>query len=217
MWVRMVDSRNAHVILVVKTLGKRSLGMKMTVFWDAAPCNLVEVYRRFRGACCLHHQGLPLPVCHLSWCLIKHKDNFVFSISRLGDTDSVRLLISMPSQVRGSTWQHGCGPEGTMRERERGTHYPTLSVPLPLVHTRSLCPTYTQGAVKLKAPCHLQYLRHQGVTHGCTVGVQHPLSWTVKTAHQALSSYLLCVTLTQTGKSFNSTAESYGFFTIFGI
>jgi hypothetical protein len=24
----------------------------MTVFWDGAPCGLVEVYRRFRGACC---------------------------------------------------------------------------------------------------------------------------------------------------------------------
>jgi hypothetical protein len=31
--------------------------MKMTVFWDVAPCSLVEDYRRFRGACCLHHQG----------------------------------------------------------------------------------------------------------------------------------------------------------------
>jgi hypothetical protein len=29
----------------------------MTVFGDVAPCSLVEVYRRFRGACCLHHQG----------------------------------------------------------------------------------------------------------------------------------------------------------------
>jgi hypothetical protein len=26
--------------------------IKMTVFWDAAPCSLLEVYRRFRGACC---------------------------------------------------------------------------------------------------------------------------------------------------------------------
>jgi hypothetical protein len=25
--------------------------MKMTVFWDVAPCRLVETYRRFRGAC----------------------------------------------------------------------------------------------------------------------------------------------------------------------
>jgi hypothetical protein len=28
----------------------------MKIFWDVAPCSLVEVYRRFRGACCLHHQ-----------------------------------------------------------------------------------------------------------------------------------------------------------------
>jgi hypothetical protein len=28
----------------------------MAVFWVVAPCSLVEVYRRFRGACCLHHQ-----------------------------------------------------------------------------------------------------------------------------------------------------------------
>jgi H+/Cl- antiporter ClcA len=26
------------------------------VLWDAAPCSLVEVYRRFVGACCLHHR-----------------------------------------------------------------------------------------------------------------------------------------------------------------
>jgi hypothetical protein len=28
----------------------------MTAFWDIAPCSLVEVDRRFRGAYCLHHQ-----------------------------------------------------------------------------------------------------------------------------------------------------------------
>jgi hypothetical protein len=28
-----------------------------TVFWSTAPYSLEEVYRRFRGACCLHHQG----------------------------------------------------------------------------------------------------------------------------------------------------------------
>jgi hypothetical protein len=31
--------------------------VKMAVFWVLAPCNLKEVYRRFRGVCCLHHQG----------------------------------------------------------------------------------------------------------------------------------------------------------------
>jgi hypothetical protein len=29
----------------------------MTVFWDFTPCSLVEVYRCFRGAWRLHHQG----------------------------------------------------------------------------------------------------------------------------------------------------------------
>jgi hypothetical protein len=31
--------------------------LKMAVFWVVAPCSLVEVYRRFRGACCRHYQG----------------------------------------------------------------------------------------------------------------------------------------------------------------
>jgi hypothetical protein len=29
---------------------------KMAVFRVVAPCSLVEVYQRFRGPCCLHHQ-----------------------------------------------------------------------------------------------------------------------------------------------------------------
>jgi hypothetical protein len=31
--------------------------IKMTVFMVVAPCSLVEVYRRFRDSCSLHHQG----------------------------------------------------------------------------------------------------------------------------------------------------------------
>jgi hypothetical protein len=31
--------------------------LTIAVFWVVAPCSLVEVYRRFRGTCCLHHQG----------------------------------------------------------------------------------------------------------------------------------------------------------------
>jgi hypothetical protein len=31
--------------------------MKIRAFWDVAPCSLVGVDRRFRGAYCLHHQG----------------------------------------------------------------------------------------------------------------------------------------------------------------
>jgi hypothetical protein len=31
--------------------------VKLTDFWVVTPCSLVEVYRRFSGACCLHHQA----------------------------------------------------------------------------------------------------------------------------------------------------------------
>jgi hypothetical protein len=31
--------------------------MKMSVFRDVGSCSLVEDYRRFRDACCLHHHG----------------------------------------------------------------------------------------------------------------------------------------------------------------
>jgi hypothetical protein len=31
--------------------------MKMDVFWVVAPCSLVEIYWRFRGACCLYPQS----------------------------------------------------------------------------------------------------------------------------------------------------------------
>jgi len=31
--------------------------MKMTAFWDIAPCSLVEVDRRLKGAYYLNHQG----------------------------------------------------------------------------------------------------------------------------------------------------------------
>lgn len=34
--------------------------MKMITFWDTAPCSLLEVYRRFGGEYCLHHQGDPM-------------------------------------------------------------------------------------------------------------------------------------------------------------
>jgi hypothetical protein len=32
-----------------------------TFFWVVAPCGLVEVYRRLRRVCCLHHQGDGIP------------------------------------------------------------------------------------------------------------------------------------------------------------
>jgi hypothetical protein len=34
-----------------------AVSTKMAVFWVVAPSSLVEGYQRFRGPCCLHHQG----------------------------------------------------------------------------------------------------------------------------------------------------------------
>jgi hypothetical protein len=42
------------------------LSMKMTVFWDVAPCTLVEIYWCFRGACCLHLIALMMEVASTS-------------------------------------------------------------------------------------------------------------------------------------------------------
>jgi hypothetical protein len=43
--------------------------MKMAVFWIVAPCSLVEVYRHFIGACCVHHQGTsPWYFYQTTWC-----------------------------------------------------------------------------------------------------------------------------------------------------
>jgi hypothetical protein len=46
----------------------------MAVFWVAAPCGLVEVYQRFRGPCCLHHQGdeshMPITIAARSWLVV---------------------------------------------------------------------------------------------------------------------------------------------------
>jgi hypothetical protein len=43
------SDNNIPIFVVVFTI------VKMAVFWDVVLCSLVEVYRRFRGACCLHH------------------------------------------------------------------------------------------------------------------------------------------------------------------
>jgi hypothetical protein len=51
--------------------GVMAVTMKITVFWDVTPCNLVDIYR-FRLTCCLHHQGrrvsLAFLLCHKDGC-----------------------------------------------------------------------------------------------------------------------------------------------------
>jgi hypothetical protein len=49
------DKLLTHMIMVISVRYQvlTAASLKITVFWDS----LVEVYRRFRGAYCLHHQG----------------------------------------------------------------------------------------------------------------------------------------------------------------
>jgi hypothetical protein len=58
-------NRKLEVIIILWGLENYQVGFevltavctKMAVFWVLAPCGLVEVSQRFRGPCCLHHQG----------------------------------------------------------------------------------------------------------------------------------------------------------------
>jgi hypothetical protein len=59
--------------------------MKMGVFWAVVPCELVEAYRRFRGACCLDHchNDLTLPIYTTDIDLLS--DNVVITIMSIRD------------------------------------------------------------------------------------------------------------------------------------
>jgi hypothetical protein len=46
--------QTATLLVIVRFQVLTAASMKMTVFWDVAPCSLVEIYRRFRGAYCLY-------------------------------------------------------------------------------------------------------------------------------------------------------------------
>jgi hypothetical protein len=51
-------SNNKQLVYKVGFEVLTAASMKMAVFWVVAPCSLVEVYQRFRGTCCLHHQDV---------------------------------------------------------------------------------------------------------------------------------------------------------------
>jgi hypothetical protein len=53
--VIVFSSRESFKFYMLVT--RRTVDLKMTVFWGVAPCSLVEIDRHFRGAYCLYHQG----------------------------------------------------------------------------------------------------------------------------------------------------------------
>jgi hypothetical protein len=62
--------------------------MKFRVFWDVAPCSHVEVDQRFRGAYCLHDQGLVHPPDDGGSTHLKMSDNFNVTTWRYLPKDS---------------------------------------------------------------------------------------------------------------------------------
>jgi hypothetical protein len=61
--------------------------MKMAVFWVVAPYGLAEIYRRFRGSCCLIRQGIALDIVRIPFRPVHRLSVFLKSftlfISRL--------------------------------------------------------------------------------------------------------------------------------------
>jgi hypothetical protein len=65
--------------------------MKMAVFWVVAQCSLVEVYQRFRGPCCLHHQGDDRVRLH--GATTQNRAISLFCVS--SDSESMTLSLSL--------------------------------------------------------------------------------------------------------------------------
>jgi hypothetical protein len=75
--------------------------MKMSIFWVLAPCSLVEVYRRVRGASCLHHQD------YVSWS---------------ADEDSIEAQCDI-LPTKSSTLTHVCQAVTESDDEPRVTHF----------------------------------------------------------------------------------------------
>jgi hypothetical protein len=63
--------------------------MKVAVFWVVAPCSLLEVYRRFRSACCLHYIATMMEAASTSETSV----NFCQNTRRNNPEDTHLLLL----------------------------------------------------------------------------------------------------------------------------
>jgi hypothetical protein len=50
-------SSDHATLILVRFQVLKALSMKMTVFWDIAPCSLMEIAQRFSGAYCPSDDG----------------------------------------------------------------------------------------------------------------------------------------------------------------
>jgi hypothetical protein len=82
--------------LILRRKGTQQLPSKEAVFWVAAPCSLVEVYQRFGGPCCLHHQddvGSKL----LHSATIQKTAIFIIAAMRTSNPNLLRAEFLVPS------------------------------------------------------------------------------------------------------------------------
>jgi hypothetical protein len=63
-----VGSTELPLTFLVQVTKQLNMSMKMAVFWDVAPCSLVEIDQRFRRLYCLHHHvDVGLLGCDVVW------------------------------------------------------------------------------------------------------------------------------------------------------
>jgi hypothetical protein len=56
MYLKKANREGLNCIHLVEFEVLTAVSTKMAVFWVLVTCSLVEVYQRFKGPCCLHHQ-----------------------------------------------------------------------------------------------------------------------------------------------------------------
>jgi hypothetical protein len=68
--------------------------MKMTVFWDIAPCSLVETGRHFRDVYCLHHQGDEMMVVSTSETSVNFYQTTLRNIPEEASSGNISIFLS---------------------------------------------------------------------------------------------------------------------------
>jgi hypothetical protein len=146
--------------------GSHVTSMKMAVFWVVAPCSLVEVYRRFRGASCLHHQGNVIGMTrenHVSlMCLPLHSTHRIqpldVALMRHFKTYYTQGIGTWLRNHPGCTVTH-CKISGLMGKAELWADFTETA----LNHFRKICFFYEQtcsGITKEKTPFRRKNLQH---------------------------------------------------------
>jgi hypothetical protein len=75
----------------------------MAVFWVVAPCSLIEIYLRFRGVCCLHHQASKLLPDYTALQPRRQPSSCIFYFNIFG-----YQLQTVNSEIPTTVWQHEC-------------------------------------------------------------------------------------------------------------